>query len=201
MRLLAIDTTSPNGGLALHEDDSLVDEIALAEPDGYSPVIFGAIGAALARNGWTLDSIDAFAAASGPGSFTGVRVGLAAVKGLAEGLDRPAFGVSNLQAVASLGNGAIRAPWLDARRGEIYGGLFDAELRALAPETVGPRELWECALPFGAEIVAGANLSLAAAVARIAAHRYRLGDRPDPATLDANYVRRSDAEIFSKPLQ
>ncbi|MDX2180609.1 MAG: tRNA (adenosine(37)-N6)-threonylcarbamoyltransferase complex dimerization subunit type 1 TsaB [Bryobacteraceae bacterium] len=200
MRLLSIDTTSPHGGLALLDDGTLVEEVALNEPDGYSPVIFGAIESALERHGWTLDSIDAFAAASGPGSFTGVRVGLSAVKGLAEALGRPAFGVSNLQAVASFGTTPIRAPWLDARRGEIYGGVFDSELRALAPETVGPRELWEATLPLEAEIVAGDGLSLAAAVVRIAAHRYRLGDRPDPATLDANYLRRSDAEIFSKPL-
>jgi len=200
MRLLAIDTTSTAGGLALLKDGLLVEELSLAEPDGYSPVIFGAIEAALARCAWTLDSLDAFAAASGPGSFTGVRVGLAAVKGLAEALSRPAFAVSNLQAAASFGNAAIRAPWLDARRGEIYGGLFDSELRSLAAETVGPRESWESSLPAAAERIPGDGLPLAAAIARIAARRYSLGERPDPMSLDANYVRRSDAEIFSKPL-
>ncbi len=70
--------------------------------------------------------VDCFAAASGPGSFTGVRVGLACVKGLAEALGKPAVAVSNLRAIASFGTAPWRAVVLDARRGEIYGAVYDA---------------------------------------------------------------------------
>ena len=70
-----------------------------------------------------LEEIDCFAAASGPGSFTGVRVGLAAVKGLAEALGKPAVGISNLRALSLFGKAALRAVVLDARRGEVYGAV------------------------------------------------------------------------------
>ena len=83
-RILAIDTTADLGSAALIEDDRVVDEVSLRAPDGFSPVIFGAIQELLQRHGWPLESVDCFAGASGPGSFTGVRVCLTAIKGLAE---------------------------------------------------------------------------------------------------------------------
>ena len=171
----------------------------------------------LARHGWRLGEIDAFAAAAGPGSFTGVRVGLAAVKGFAAALGRPAFGVSNLQAVASFGNAPLRAAVLDARRGEIYGAVYDDALRLVGDEVVTRFPEWLAALPVGdlefvaldfapfAPALAGtrwehapvitAPRALAAAIGRIAAARLAAGDPGNPAALDANYVRRSDAEL------
>jgi len=197
-RILAIDTTADLGSAALIEDDRVVDEVSLRAPDGFSPVIFGAIQELLQRHGWPLESVDCFAGASGPGSFTGVRVCLTAIKGLAEATGRPAIAVSNLQALALHATSDIRAVWMDARRGEIYGGVFDSQLQALAEEVVAPMERWQNSLPPNATILQGGEIPLAGAIGRIAMRRYWSGDRPDPASLDANYVRRSDAELFWK---
>lgn len=197
-RILAVDTTAELGSAALIEDDRVVEEVSLRAPDGFSPVIFGAIQQLLQRHEWPLESVDCFAGASGPGSFTGVRVCLTAVKGLAEAVGKPAIGVSNLQALAALAAGDIRAVWIDARRGEIYGGVFDSQLQPLAEEVVAPMERWKNSLPPNATILQGGEVPLAAAIGQIAMRRYRSGDCPDPAALDANYVRRSDAELFWK---
>lgn len=199
MRLLALDTTSEHGSVALLEDGQVVAAREIHEEDGYSAVIFGVITELLAHVGWSLRDLDCCAGATGPGSFTGVRVCLTAVKGLAEANNKPALGVSNLQALASLGNDAVRAPWLDARRGEVYSGLYDARGGALGPEVVKPREEWQAGLDPDAEVIAGQGVALASAIGLIAYRRWRAGERPDPAALEANYVRRSDAELFSTP--
>jgi tRNA threonylcarbamoyladenosine biosynthesis protein TsaB len=162
----------------------------------------------LRRNGVKLTAIDCFAAASGPGSFTGVRVGLACVKGLAEALGKPAAGVSNLRALASFSTAPLRAAVLDARRGQVYGAVYNADGEIVAPEMVAPLSDWLASLPSGdMEFVtrgyplevAGARVviapeALAAAIGRLA------GEGSDPAALDANYVRRSDAELFWKEI-
>ncbi|MCX6595670.1 MAG: tRNA (adenosine(37)-N6)-threonylcarbamoyltransferase complex dimerization subunit type 1 TsaB [Acidobacteria bacterium] len=199
MRLLALDTTSEHGSVALLEYGQVVATREMHEEDGYSAVIFGVIAELLARVGWKLSDLDCFAGATGPGSFTGVRVCLTAVKGLAEANGRPAVGVSNLQALASLGNDAVRAPWIDAHRGEVYSGLYDARGHALRPEAVAPREEWQAQLDPETEAITGEGVALASPIGRIAYGRWRAGERPDPASLEANYVRRSDAELFSTP--
>jgi tRNA threonylcarbamoyladenosine biosynthesis protein TsaB len=205
-RILAIDTTTEYGSLALAEDGSIVEEILLRSPDGYGHVLFQQIEALLARHGWAYATLTGFAAGAGPGSFTGVRVGLTAALGLAEACGTRAAAVSNLRAVAFHGTGAVRAPMFDARRGEIYGGLYNAALERIRPETVRKLAEWVAALPPEAEILTadpapfaaaldGRSVTvtpraLAGAIARIGA-----GELRDPAELDANYVRRSDAEL------
>jgi tRNA threonylcarbamoyladenosine biosynthesis protein TsaB len=191
--LLAVDTSAERGGIALWRDGRVAEK-TLEAPDGFSHILFAEIERFLAEQGVTPGEIDAFAAASGPGSFTGVRVALSAMKGLAEVFGRPLFAVSNLQALAWYGSGGLRAPVLDARRGEIYGGLYDAELNLAGEEVAVSREAFEAALPPGTEAIEQRD-SVAAAVARIAAARYLAGERPEPAAADANYVRRSDAEL------
>lgn len=212
-RILAIDTTAEFGSVALL-DGGIVDEAALHSPDGFGHVLFDEIGALLKRHGVAVGEMDCFASASGPGSFTGVRIGLTAAKGLAESVGRPVVAVSNLKALATFGSLPLRAVVLDARRGEIYGAVYDADLHAILPERVLKLEAWLAALPEG-EIefitadpalladrvqapVVTAPRSLAAAVAKIAAAEFERGAARDPAAIDANYVRRSDAEIFWK---
>ena len=114
-------------------------------------------------------------------------------------------GVSNLRAIASFGTASLRAPLLDARRGQIYGAVYSADGALLQPETVSQFEAWFAALPpHGIEILSpdyiaeGVSITrtpreLAAAIARLAP-----SEANDPAALDANYVRRSDAELFWK---
>ena len=192
--ILAIDTSGPNGGIALAQGQQLVEAVDIHATDGFGHLLFGHIEALLHRHALKAHDIACFAAASGPGSFTGLRVALAAVKGLAEGTGKPALAISNLQAVAWHGTSDLRAPYFDARRQEFYGGLFDAQLCPLAEETVMPLDLWKASLPAHAELITF-DQSLAPAVAAIAYQRLLDGHLQDPAALEANYVRRSDAEL------
>ncbi len=214
-RILAIDTTGEIGSLALVEDGAVVDELQLQSPDGFAHILFEALDRLLARNSWPRETIGCFAAAAGPGSFTGVRVGLAAAKGLAEAFAKPVVAVSNLQAVAAFGSRAIRAAFFDARRGEIYGAVYNAALEPAGPEVVSKFPAWLDSLPQGEiefltthlapfrDALAGRTVvetprALAGAIGRIAAERLATGLALDPAAIDANYVRRSDAELFWK---
>jgi tRNA threonylcarbamoyladenosine biosynthesis protein TsaB len=218
--VLAIDTTHEFGSLALVRGTETVEEVLLHAPTGFAHVLYPQLSRLLDRHGIALGSIDCFAAAAGPGSFTGVRVGLACVKGLAEALGKPAFAVSNLQALASFAFGGLRAAVIDARRGDIYGGLYDWRLRPAAPEMVAKFPVWLETLPaedvvfvssdftpfhsalagtrFEKFLVVTAEPALAGAIGSLAMAHFRAGERPDPASLDANYVRRSDAELFWK---
>lgn len=215
--VLSVDTTHEFGSLALAAGDEIIEEVLLHSPAGFGHVLYGHLSLLLARRGVAPMSIDCFAAAAGPGSFTGVRVGLACVKGLAEATGKPAAGVSNLQAMATFGTAPMRAAVMDARRGEIYGGVYDAAGRVVMPEVVAPFPVWLETLPAGVELIAmdfapfrsglagtrfedsatiTAPRALAGAIARIAAARWQSGEASDPAAVDANYVRRSDAELF-----
>ena len=176
------------------EGERTVAEARLEAPGGLGEILFGAIEALLADNGWSLGDIDLFAAASGPGSFTGVRVGLTAMKGLAEAAGKPAAGVSNLKALASLGHGALRGAVIDARRGDIYGAVYDASLVLVQAEVVMPLAVWKAQLPAGEIEMVEGPLPLAAAIGRIAQQQGGV----DPAAVDASYVRRSDAEMLWK---
>ena len=196
--ILAIDTTGEHGSLALARGAEIVEEVAVDSADGFGHILFGEIDGLLRRNGLRVGEVECFAAASGPGSFTGVRIGLACVKGLAHATGKPVVGVSNLQALAVFGSGPLRAVWIDARRGEIYGAVYDARLGVVCPEVVTKFDAWRASLPAGVEMIAGEGRILAGAVARIAAQRLAAGETGDAAGLDANYVRRSDAELFWK---
>lgn len=209
MILVAVDSSGEYGSLAVWNEGEWSESVAHA-PEGFAHLLFPELEKLLDRCGVSLGDVDAFAAASGPGSFTGVRVALSAAKGLAEALGKPLLTCSNLEAMAMLGQAPLRAPLLDARRGEIYGGLYDGALRPVRPEVVQPLPGWLGELPEGAEIlcpyperfsalsgraVSRVPAGMAAAVARRAAKRFLLGERPLAAEAGANYVRRSDAEL------
>ena len=192
--ILAIDTTQAYGSIALARNGEVIEELAIHAPSGFAHVLYGRLRELLDRRAVRLEEIDCFAAAAGPGSFTGVRVGLACVKGLAEALGRPAAAVSNLKALATFGTARLRAPMIDARRGEIYGAVYDDSGTLVMPEVVIKYDDWCRTLPAEAELISNDPARpLAAAVARIAPEEAR-----DPAALDAKYVRRSDAELFWK---
>ncbi len=211
--ILAVDTTGEFGSLALLRDDEVIEEMPLHAPKGFAQVLYGHLAELLERHALKAGDIDCFAASTGPGSFTGVRVGLACVKGLAEATGRPAVGISNLRAIASLGSAPLRAAVLDAHRGEVYAAVYDSASCIVTPEVVAPFARWIETLPEGElEFVAyGLTLplagtrfeqaavqiapsELAGAIARLASKE----EPRDPAALDANYVRRSDAEMLWK---
>jgi tRNA threonylcarbamoyladenosine biosynthesis protein TsaB len=209
--ILAVDTTYEFGSIALARGAETLEEAPLHAPSGYGKVLYPSIAALLERNGVAIRDIDRFAAASGPGSFTGVRVGVTCVKGLAEALGKGALAVSNLEAVARFGRAPLRAAMADARRGEIYAAVYDAAGQIVVPEMVVKVPEWLALLPkddlefvssdfsaFGDALPdlprVTAPRTLAAAIARIACDR----EPHDPAALDANYVRRADAEMSWK---
>lgn len=210
-KILALDTTADFGSLALIHNGAVVEELPLHSTDGFSHVLWQHLDPLLQRHGWSLGDIDCFAAASGPGSFTGVRIGLTAIKGLADVEAKPVATVSNLQAIAHYGTQAMRAAILDARRGEVYAAIYTASGALVGEESVSPLSQFLSALPpaitecvtqtpevfqaaLAPRIITPAPRALAAAVGLIAEHL----PWQDPVAVDANYVRRSDAELFWK---
>ena len=214
--ILALDTTSESGSIALVKSGQLLGEHLMQSADGFGHVLFGELEVFLARQNVRLEHIECFAAASGPGSFTGVRVGLAAIKGLAEATGRPAVAVSKLRAMAYYGSASFRAAVLDAKRGEVYAAVYSSSLDLVGEETVSKFSDWTASLPAAKLEFVAADFApfqhladpaipvvttpraLAAAVGQIASRLFKLGQAVDPAAIDANYVRRSDAEILWK---
>jgi tRNA threonylcarbamoyl adenosine modification protein YeaZ len=188
--ILALDTTTEVASVALRRDSETVSEEVIATNDGHSYLIFQMVQTVLSRAKMQLSLVDCFASAIGPGSFTGVRICLAAVKGMAHAMGKPASGISNLRALATFGTAKLRTPIIDARRGQIYTAIYDSDLTLVSEEIVVPAEQWQVA--GDVERITEPH-PLASAIARCAEM-----DGPakwrDPALLDANYVRRADAD-------
>jgi tRNA threonylcarbamoyladenosine biosynthesis protein TsaB len=218
--ILSIDTTHEFGSIALLAGSEVVEETLLHAADGFGHVLFGHLSRLLEKHDRRPSEVACFAAASGPGSFTGVRIGLACAKGLAEAADRKVVAVSNLEAMARFGSGLQRAVVMDARRGEVYGAVYGAGGQTLCEPRVTHFPAWLDTLPEGEveflatdfapfrPALAGTRFenarfttaprALAAAIGQIAFERFTAGLASDPADIDADYVRRSDAELFWK---
>lgn len=205
-RILAVDTTCEYGSVALIENDRVMEEVAIHAPDGFGQALFGY----LEKWRLTLKDIDCFACAQGPGTFTGVRIGLAAMKGLAFALSKPVCAISNLQAIAFLGSEPLRAAFLDARRDQIFGAVYDAQSNLICGEVVTSLPRWMASLD-GKEVeylttdlelcsvgpmsTKAVGTSLAGAVGVLASRKYAQGQAGHARSIDANYVRRADAEM------
>ena len=126
MKILGIDTSTPIGSVAVIDGDNLVAEHTLNIVQAHSSRLMPAIDTVLKWSDITAADLDGCAVGIGPGSFTGIRIGVATIKSLCYALDKPIVGVSTLDAVAynlRWTNGII-CPLLDARRSEIYGAIF-----------------------------------------------------------------------------
>lgn len=126
MNVLAIETSTLTGSVALFKNESVVGEITLSVSVQHSERLMPAIDQLLRDAGTNPAEIDLYAVATGPGSFTGLRIGIAAAQGLSLSHGKPMIGVSTLEALALNGiffNGLI-VPLLDAYRGEVYRGLY-----------------------------------------------------------------------------
>jgi len=217
--LLAADTSGKHGSIALARcgpgDSCAVLEVVPLAGGTFSAQLVPQVARLLEKHGIDKTQIDAFAVASGPGSFTGLRVGLAAIKALAEVLAKPVAAVSLLEAVAAASslNGRVVAA-LDAGRGEVYAGgcQIHGGVRLLSERLLTQQEFLEFAV--GAAVVSpdeavaavarSAGLSvqeiarpLSDAVARLGWRKILSGDITSAEALDANYIRCSDADIFS----
>ncbi len=222
MQLLAIDTARREGSIALLRDGGVVAEVLLGEGPGFGETLFQAIEGLLAEHSLALSDLDCYAAATGPGSFTGIRVGLVAAKALAETNRKPIVGVSNLRALASTAHGdSVRASVLDARRGGLFAGFYGADSEPVRPDVYCQWTDLEPELhSLGATLVsneselfeAGAGLAavgetarqmapaaLGAAVARLAAKDVAAGRACKPEQVEANYIRRPNARLPRQP--
>ena len=184
--ILAIDTTTPRGSLYL---DGAAAE--MHAPLGFSGILFAQIDQLLKRCGVRPEQIDCFAAAVGPGTFTGVRVGMTCAMGMAEALGKSVCGVSNLEALAEFGAGPLRAVTIDARRGDLYAAVYGPLGVVIVPERVCTPEEFRVSLPAGEIERVTYEGPLAGAIAKVAARK----PWSDPSQMEANYLRRTDAEL------
>ncbi len=140
MLLLALDTATDRGSLALLEDDRLVGETFLDTPGTFLVHLLPALDKLLTRTGRALSEVQAIAVSQGPGNFTGLRLGLATAQGLALSLACPLTPVPTLEVLACpwVGRPSPVAALVDAKRGEVYLGCFDC--RGAFPEPLGPPE-------------------------------------------------------------
>jgi tRNA threonylcarbamoyladenosine biosynthesis protein TsaB len=226
--ILALDTASPSGSIAVLRDEKIDGAISTATDETYSSRMFRQLEFLLGELKLSLEAFDLFAVNAGPGSFTGLRVGLTAVKGWSEIYAKPAVAVSGLEAVAERScSDSLLAPVLDARRGEVYFGFYrrDAgELNRQGEDRVGSPEEFLSALDeaasdktvcaispdfaslgsleseFRARKIPCEQVSpvLAPVIGRLAHRRALRGATVSALALDANYVRRSDAELHWK---
>jgi tRNA threonylcarbamoyladenosine biosynthesis protein TsaB len=237
MLILALDTSTRAGSIALLRDSEVLAEISAREDTPYSTRLFRDLELLQSRAHFRMNQVDVFAVAAGPGSFTGLRVGLTAVKGWAEVYRKPITAISGLEAIAAQASaphdaphdaaGEMISPFLDARRGHVFGSTYrrgqghqgvlqlvgeeailsieefliqvkqncrdgQAVLVSATPEVI-PRELVESIVP-GAQI-AQVSASLAPTIGRLGFDRANRGELVDALGLDANYIRRSDAEV------
>ena len=224
MLILAIDTSWKHGGLALARGDAQSFELLESAPlEGgtFSAQLVPQTARLLATRGLSKADLDGFAAASGPGSFTGLRVGLAAIKGLAEVLKKPIATVSVLEALAVMSGvqGRVCAA-LDAGRGELYVGEYEVNGETLHAtslrevlltqeefrSSLNPGDVVATPEPNVAEMLKGRGVRVvtlarpeAELIARIGIRKILAGRTVSAEALDAIYIRRSDAEILVLP--
>jgi tRNA threonylcarbamoyladenosine biosynthesis protein TsaB len=234
MLILAVDTSTRTGSAAVLRDAEVLAEVSGFEETPYSSRLFRDIALLQDRANFRMDQIDVFAVAAGPGSFTGLRVGLTAVKAWAEVHQRPIAAISGLEAIAAeslTGEDPVAsdvrfiAAFLDARRGQVFGAVYrrltenedhlelDTDESILSPDEYLEMVVGRASSPFQfasptpyvlpadriGELLPGARViqvsaALAPAIGRLGFERARQGGLTDSMRLDANYVRRTDAE-------
>lgn len=133
MLILGFDTATPWGTMALGDETDTIFEISLKSGKGGGEYLLSILSRLLVKSGKSLDEVGLIAAGTGPGSYTGIRVGLAAVRGLAEGLKIPVMGVDTLRIIAENGYraGDLVAAVIDAKRGWVYTALYQNSAQGL----------------------------------------------------------------------
>lgn len=129
MKILALDSTAVVASCSVCDDEKLLSSFTVNNGNTHSETLLPMIEASLKLLGLTVSDIDLFALSEGPGSFTGVRIGAATIKGLAFGKDKPCVGVSTLEALAEnlVGFDGILCPAMNARRNQVYNALFSSK--------------------------------------------------------------------------
>lgn len=223
MRVLAVDTATPICGVALVHQGSIEVAIRLDTGQTHTRTIMEAVASVLRFRGIDLTRVDGFAVTRGPGSFTGLRIGISTVKGLAAATAKPVAGVSTLETLAAQAETECEliCPMIDARRGEVYWTLYrrrDEEFSAVVPEQVGPAEKVVrhidtpcCFIGNGVPVYSKKIESLLrfqchwaseddsrlnpSTVAMLGWRMFQADDVRDPADIGPVYLRKSDAQI------
>ena len=222
MKILAIDSSALVASVALCEDENVLAEYTINNGNTHSETLLPMIESVLGFFDLGADEIDAFAVSAGPGSFTGVRIGAATLKGLAFGFGKPCVEVSTLEAIAynlRLSRGII-CPVMNARRGQVYTAVFRSngeKLERLMPDVaISIEELDIILANYGEDVclcgdgydvtLAGLvntkplyveprlRLQSAASVAAVALEKYKRGEFCNDEQLRVNYLRQSQAE-------
>jgi len=223
--LLSLDTTTPKASCAVARDGVVINEEPIDAARQLALQLPGALRDILDLSGVGLDEVDAFAVATGPGSFTGLRIGIATMQGLAFGTGKPLIGMSGFAALRAVASpaflGSRIAAWVDAWRGDVYATLFEDGRAIEDPIVAKPSDLLDQLAPRGfandvlfigdgaetyrdlimsrlghaARIADPSTPLLAAVIAMLATIEYKNGHRPAPHAIRPIYVRRSDAEL------
>ena len=223
MKILAVDTTTDLGGVAVGSDGVLEGAVLLRTPQRYSQTLIPMLDFVLAQLKGSLDEIDLLAVATGPGSFTGVRIGLAVAKAIGQSRKIPGLGLSTLEALACCfwDYSQPVAAILDARRGQVYGAVYswaESQVRVSVEEQVGspesllesiPEDLNPLFVGTGAasceDLIRGSRPGavliaeqppLLSALIQLAEERAAAAGAVEE--IRANYIRPSDAELGRK---
>jgi tRNA threonylcarbamoyladenosine biosynthesis protein TsaB len=191
--VLAIDTAAPRLQLGLLMADGRIDVLVEAMPTGQAEALFPRLTALLERNGLGYADLTRIAVTTGPGSFTGLRIGLSAARGLGLALDVPVVGIPTLLALSLAGApGRSAAVLVDARREEAYFQLFSGPGAPVSEEMLLPMAAAHAAIPAGADGLETPFVD----IARLA----RFAVTADPAAFppEASYVRGADAKPQDK---
>ncbi len=213
MRVLAVDTSTPWGSVALHEGTKTRGEVRLQGGQGHSRWLLPAIDSLLGGLGLAVSDVEAYAVATGPGSFTGLRVGISTIQGLALASPRPCLGLSTLDALAGLvtEGAAPRLAMMDAGRDEVYAALYEANGPLRGERRVGAVDAFleeiggdvvvvgDGAERYRAQIQAALPRALfapgpwfvAAALGRLAEPRLAAGEGQGPEALRPLYLRQA----------
>jgi tRNA threonylcarbamoyladenosine biosynthesis protein TsaB len=222
MLILALDTTTAQGSCAIVRDAVWCREHAIASASGHAESLPAALMTLLGESGIALRDVDLFAVATGPGSFTGLRIGIATMQGLAFAQEKPLIGVSAFDALDAIARQSPKAmagnvaTWVDAWRGEVFAALYQNGREVEPPTVSRPEAILDRLRPpilfigDGAAVFSDLIHSvmrdhgrvadppvplLSAAIARLAAEAAARGEAPPPHAIRPLYVRRSDAEI------
>lgn len=223
MRLLGIDTTGNTLSAAVTEDGRVLSELYIDAGKKHSETVMIAIDSVLSAAGYCADEMSAFAVASGPGSFTGIRIGTAVCAAMAHGAGKPLISVNTLEALIENAGEKQRivCAVMDARRGEVYTMAKRGE-ETVVPECAVPLvELLDHLLPEGAIVFAGDAaerfrevilqhrpdsiflpqqfmLQHASSVCSVAERQYQKGETLRYDELEPHYLRESQAERLKK---
>jgi tRNA threonylcarbamoyladenosine biosynthesis protein TsaB len=225
MKILSVDTSTPTCTVGLVDGDRVLAEFVDSSGQTHARHLMGMIDSTVSASGIPVQDIDGFAVVTGPGTFTGLRIGIGTIKGLAFALSKPVVGVTSLTALAAQADRSTKfvCPVMDARRNEVYYSLFvskKGELQQVGKPRVAPpselvknvhescqfvgngarlyREMFETALgPLAQFARPSLDPNHAGTLAKLARKQFQENEIQSLHAVAPYYIRRSDAEVHA----